>query len=53
MRYKNISDQQQTVIGVGEVGPGGSIETLEPINNPNFEQVAADDKQQPAKKGGK
>lgn len=35
-KYKNISDQDQTVIGVGVVKAGETIEVDTPIENPNF-----------------
>jgi len=47
MKYKNISNQTQALIGFGVVEPDGIIETEEEINNPNFELV----KQEPRKTG--
>ena len=38
-KYKNISDQKIVIINVGEVAPGETIETDEPVNSPNLEQV--------------
>lgn len=38
-RYKNISDQTQAIINVGEVAAGAVIETEQEILNPNFELV--------------
>lgn len=32
MRYQNITDQPLTIIGVGEVGPGGFIDSLYSLN---------------------
>lgn len=37
--YKNISDQSQTIFGVGEIKPGQTFETDLYINNTNFEVV--------------
>ena len=39
LTYKNISNQDQSVIGVGLVKAGETIEVDEPLENPNFEQV--------------
>lgn len=39
-KYRNKSDQEQTVIGVGKVEPGKTIETDEPVHNPNLELVS-------------
>ena len=39
MKYKNISNQTQELIGFGVVKPDAVIETNEIINNPNFELV--------------
>lgn len=35
-KYKNQSEQEQTVIGVGVVQPGKTIESEAPISNPNL-----------------
>lgn len=35
-KYKNQSKEEQAVIGVGSVAPGATVETDQPINNPNF-----------------
>jgi hypothetical protein len=37
--YKNISHTTQSLIGVGEVKPGETIEVETLIENPNFELV--------------
>lgn len=39
-KYKNVSNQDQIVPGVGEVKAGGEIEAHAPIENPNFEFVS-------------
>lgn len=38
--FKNISDVEQNVIGVGVVKAGQTIEVDEPFENPNFEEVS-------------
>ncbi|WP_425005774.1 hypothetical protein [Mycolicibacterium sp. S3B2] len=38
-RYKNTTDQDLTVIGVGVVGAGKTIESDEIIENPNLTPV--------------
>ena len=38
--YKNVSEQDQIVIGHGEVEAGSTIESETEIENPNFELVA-------------
>lgn len=40
MKYRNISNQTQELIGFGVVKPNETIETQEIINNPNFELVS-------------
>lgn len=40
MKYKNISNQTQELIGFGVVKPDGIIETKKEINNSNFELVS-------------
>lgn len=37
--YKNITDQEQILIGIGVVAPGATIELDNPIENPNFELI--------------
>ncbi|MFA5168816.1 MAG: hypothetical protein WC530_09845 [Candidatus Omnitrophota bacterium] len=49
MRYKNISDQDLTVIGVGIVKAGADVEVAEPINNQNFALVKQPAKPEPKK----
>ena len=44
MKYKNISNQTQELIGYGVVEPDKVIETKEEINNPNFELVQEETK---------
>lgn len=38
-RYKNTTDQDLTIVGVGVVEAGKVIETDDPIDNPNLELV--------------
>lgn len=38
-KYKNVSEQPQTLIGVGVVKPGDSVTVEGDITNPNFEIV--------------
>lgn len=38
-KYRNVTDQELTVIGVGKVEPGQTIETDEPVQNPNLQLV--------------
>lgn len=40
-KYENISESEQVLIGVGKVGPGKTVETTEPVHNPNFKLVDA------------
>lgn len=40
-KYKNISDQTQVLMGIGEVKPSAIIETDVEINNPNFQKIEA------------
>jgi len=37
--YKNVSDQEQSLIGFGVVAAGKTIETDSEIHNPNFIEV--------------
>ena len=37
--YKNISGQEQFIVGIGRVGVGETITTPEPFDNPNLEFV--------------
>lgn len=37
--YRNVSDSDQTVLGVGIVAPGKTFTSDEEIINPNFELV--------------
>lgn len=37
--YRNTSNLEQVVVGVGVVAAGGTITVEEPFDNPNFEQV--------------
>lgn len=39
-KYKNISDQEQNIIGFGVVKPGETIESDTPIENPNLKLVS-------------
>ena len=39
LKYKNISDQEQTIIGLGVIKAGEIVETDIVIENPNFELV--------------
>ena len=39
--YKNVTSQTQALINIGEVRPGETIETTEPIHNSNFVLVNA------------
>jgi len=39
MKYKNTSNQTQSLIGFGVIDPEGIIETKVVINNPNFKLV--------------
>lgn len=41
LKYKNISDQTQVLIGYGEFKPGAILETDEPISNINFQLIEA------------
>ncbi len=36
MKYRNISDQTQTLIGHGIIEPGETVEVKGKLNNPNF-----------------
>lgn len=38
-RYKNTTDQDLTIVGIGVVEAGKVIETDDPIDNPNLELV--------------
>jgi len=38
-KFKNITDQTLTVIGVGIVEPGETVEAPEDFNNANFQRV--------------
>ncbi len=38
-KYKNITNQDHSVIGFGIVKAGDTIESEWPIQNPNFERV--------------
>lgn len=39
-RYRNITDQDLTLIGFGTVAAGESVETDVELINPNFERVS-------------
>ena len=39
LKYRNISEKQQVVIGVSEIAAGAIVEVIKPINNANFELV--------------
>jgi len=39
--YRNKSQTMQSLIGYGRVIPGGTIETDNPVDNPNFKLVDA------------
>lgn len=38
--YKNVSDQEQALIGVGLVPAGKTVETDVEVRNANFEEVS-------------
>lgn len=38
-KYKNISDQTQTIVGVGVVGPGQEFTTSQELINPNLQPL--------------
>ena len=38
-KYQNVSETEQVLIGFGKIEAGGTIETDEPIHNPNFKLV--------------
>lgn len=38
-KYKNVSSQEQTVMGFGVVKPGQTIITQRKLENPNFEYL--------------
>lgn len=50
--YKNRTDEDLTVIGVGVVKAGATITTDREVNNPNLELVN-DGKKKPVSKDGK
>lgn len=43
-RYKNTSDQEKVVIGLGVVAPGMEFETKRLIENPSLKLLNPDDK---------
>lgn len=43
-KYKNTSDQPQTVIGLGEVLPNAIVSVDFPFSNPNFTEVVSSKK---------
>jgi len=47
MKYRNTSNQTQALIGFGVVEPGKTIETSREINNPNFELVKEESREEP------
>ncbi len=49
-KYKNITDQDHSVIGFGIVKAGATIDSEWPIQNPNFEPI---NKEETKKKGSK
>jgi len=40
-KYQNTSESEQVLIGVGKVAAGKTIESDEPVYNPNFKLVDA------------
>lgn len=38
-KYENTSEAEQVLIGVGVIAPGKTVESDEPIYNPNFKLV--------------
>lgn len=40
-KYQNISEVEQSLIGVGRVSAGKTVETDEPVYNPNFKIVGS------------
>ena len=48
MKYKNVTDQELVVIGVGVVKAGGEIETDQDVNSQNLQII-----EKPAKAGEK
>lgn len=38
-KYENTSETEQVLMGVGKVAPGKTIESDEPVHNPNFKLV--------------
>lgn len=38
--YKNVTDQELAVVGIGVVEAGKTFESQEPVDNPNLELVA-------------
>lgn len=47
-RYKNVSDQDQDIIGLGLVPAGAEFTTSIEINNPNFEKLGDTPAETPA-----
>ena len=48
-KYKNITDQELIIVGIGVVEAGGEIETDQEINSQNLELII----EQPVKAAGK
>ncbi|MBJ8343938.1 hypothetical protein [Antrihabitans sp. YC2-6] len=48
--YRNTSDYDLAVIGVGVVATGEVIESDHPVENPNLEQVKAEEKKKTVNK---
>lgn len=44
MKFVNISQTRQLVLGVGSVGVGETIEAPNSFNNPNFKEVEIEQK---------
>jgi hypothetical protein len=47
-KYKNQSEQPQVLVGYGKVEVGKTIESNEPIHNPNFVLVGSNRRMTPA-----
>lgn len=52
-KFKNVSDDEQMVPGVGRVGIGEEVELPEDFNNVHFERVKHHPKQKPEETGAK
>lgn len=49
MKYKNISDKDLSLVGVGLVKAGEVVEVNEPINNANFQLLKKEQKDEEIK----